>query len=246
MAIFLTGALVADIRGKLGEIVFQRTQGGPTVRSLGTWVQPNTDPQQDCRNTLYALSKAWSSTLLESERESWRSYARTNPRPNRWGHATIVNGYCAFIRHNAHAYRNTMAIQFPYAPADPPIHPPDVAITIARDTLNAELIMPPGNYPTPQEELTLYIYSGIPLNPGHNYYNNPWVLWLVVSPPDAATPGLIHVPWTWPIHASPPAYTWPQSGLGWTRAKAVAQDAETGAISTPHIITPMMIEEQTW
>jgi len=246
MAILKPGPLAADVRGKLGDIVFTRSQGGPTIRTIGTWTQPDTDAQAECRETLAALAHAWSTTLTNAQRSSWRAYARTNPRPNRWGQPSQQSGYLAFVRHNAHAYRVDQVIHFHQAPAAAGLHQPDVSITIARDTLNAEVIVPPTNYPTPPADLTLYLYSGIPINSGRRHYSGPYCLWLIISPPDAATPGVVHAPWTWPVHATEPPYTWPVSGTGITRAYAVAQDHATGAMSSRHELHPNMIEEQTW
>lgn len=329
MAVILPGPLAADVRGKLGDIVFTRGQGGAAVRTIGSWVQPDTAAQLATREALAALAVAWSSALSEDQRHRWRTYARANPRPNRWGDLTITNGYCAFIRHNFHAYLATLEIQFPSCPTAPPIHPPDVQISIKRTTYVklsgdctpdatgdyhaagqyegkpyylrtdnafdiwtfpdstqqmlttrprrldlprfykygdytgtwdpwnnatgnptstlhpttgiASINLPPTNYTNPHPDLTLYIYSGIPLAAGRQYYSGPWRHLVTISPPDAATPQVIDIPWTWPVHATEPPYTWPLDGTGHTRAYAVAQYAASGAMSTAHVLRPKMV-----
>ena len=241
MAIWKPGALAADVRGKLGEMIFTRGQGGPTIRSLGTWDQPDTNAQLETRAALGNLAAAWSTVLTEHQRDTWRSYANTNPRPNRWGTPTQTSGYLCFIRHNFHAYLDTDDLAFPAAPTAPPIHPPQLDISINRTTLIASITLPPANYPTPTVDLTLYVYSGIPINAGRSYYSGPWRHLVTITPPDAATSQVIQLPWTWPDHATPPAYTWPGDDSGQTRAYTVAQYATSGAISTRHVITPTMV-----
>jgi uncharacterized protein (DUF2461 family) len=111
MAVIKAGALISDIRGKVGTNVFSRCQGGLIIRDVGCWVQPDNELQQAVRDTIEALSQAWSSTLTDAERSAWKAYARTNPRPNRWGTLSLTNGYAAFIRHNFYSYLDTESLQ---------------------------------------------------------------------------------------------------------------------------------------
>lgn len=133
MAVIKVGSLIADIRGKVGTNVFSRCQGGAIVRDVGSWVQPDNAAQGDVRDTIEALSKAWSSTLTEAQRESWRTYAHVNPRPNRWGTLTLTNGYAAFIRHNFHSYLDLSALQFASAPTSYGLHPPIVTVKVQQN-----------------------------------------------------------------------------------------------------------------
>jgi len=133
MAVIKTGSIVADIRGKIGDEVYTRGQGGAAVRSIGTWAQPDTDLQLAVRAIMVTLSGAWSSTLSEDQREQWRAYAHANPRPNRWGTLTQTSGYLAFVRHNFHAYREASTIIFPDAPTAPPLYPPNIGIKVQQD-----------------------------------------------------------------------------------------------------------------
>jgi len=132
MAVVQTGPLIADARGSVGDVVFTRTQGGITVRSRITPTNPDTAPQQAVRDTLKAVAAAWSADLTEAQRTAWSSYAHAYPRPNRWGAKTLTNGYTQFIRHNVYRYRETSAIQFPSAPATPPLHIPMFSFRASR------------------------------------------------------------------------------------------------------------------
>jgi len=241
MAIIKTGSTIADIRGKVGDIVYTRGPGGAAVRSVGTWVQPDTAAQLASRNTMATLAAAWSDVLTGAQRHSWRSYAAHTPRPNRWGTPKHFSGYLMFIAGNVHAYQHAGSIVFPSAPTAQPLHAPKVAITINRSSLIATVTTPPINYPTPPANLQLYIASGIPISAGRSFYSGPWILWQTIEPPDAAGPDSLEFPWTWPVNSSGPAYTWPIDGTGQTRAWCIAQDMTTGARSTRHILFPTMV-----
>ena len=334
MAIIKAGALVADIRGKVGTNVFSRNQGGAIVRDVGTWVQPDNEAQQACRDAIEALSQAWSNTLSEANRQTWRAYATTNPRPNRWGTALLTNGYACFIRHNFQEYLDNPVVYYLSAPTSNPIHPPDVLIQVQQagailvegsttpdvtglftfwsvyeghpywagpeylftlwynpitslwtispgieelgeswwtspslavptwtphgnangtptsswtyDASLAKLTTPPLNYPDPPDGLTLFLYTGIPLNAGRSYYSGPFRKWGKFAPYIAAIPCTTWLPWTWPTRSVEPPWTWPPDGSGSARFYAIAQDNVTGSMSTRRIGTPTFGSLTPW
>jgi len=334
MAVIKPGSLVADIRGKVGDNVFSRGQGGASVRSVGTWNQPDTDAQQLTRLILETLAQAWSDLLSEPNRNAWRTYAHRHPRPNRWGTPTQTSGYLAFIRGNFHAYRQAAAIVFPSAPTAPPLHPPHLQVTVqqngallltgsltpdvtgyyhplgqsdghptwkhitldppyyicndatswrinltipsglgprwaARHAISdpfqpyggaigianaawsynaslARITFPPDNYDAPPAQLQIYTHSGIPLKSGRSYYSGPWRHLKTFTPPNPATTDSLWFPWTWPVHATGDPYIWTPDGTDSTRLSAIAQDMDTGAISTKHKQTPNIGSLSPW
>jgi hypothetical protein len=334
MAIIKCGALVADIRGKVGTNVFSRNQGGAIVRDLGSWVQPDNEAQQACRDTIEALSKAWSSTLTESERQSWRSYAATNPRPNRWGTAGMTNGYCAFIRHNFQWGVPDPEPTFLKAPTSGPIHPPVITIGVQQagaiilaGALNpdatgqydpagqygdhpywklatgdwfmwhdtafwrltsqlgvvtasrwrcpfvdfptgtwiptapatgngsgtwsyerslAKIVTPPPNYPDYGNWLYLFIYSGIPLKSGRSYFGGPYLKLITIAVPPLTEEEITWCCWTWPTRSVEPPWSWQPDGSGTARYYAIAQDLDTGSMSTRFVGTPTFGSLTPW
>ena len=156
MAVIKFGALVADIRGKVGDNVFSRGQGGPIIRSVGLVDSPDSEQREICRGVLEGVANDWSSTLTETQRRGWKSYAACNPRPNRWGGRTIHSGYLAFLRHNLHAQRLYGKLTYPDAPTAGPLHPPLLTATIQQEgalqsvavtnPLTAETYLPYGTY----------------------------------------------------------------------------------------------------
>lgn len=132
MAVFVTGGLIADIRGSLGDTTFLRTQGGLTARDRATPANPQTDPQTAVRDALTAVSAAWGTLLTETQRTAWRSYAHQHPRPNRWGQRTLTNGYTRFIALNMHRYRDLSAVAFEDPPQRGPMRIPTFVIRASR------------------------------------------------------------------------------------------------------------------
>jgi len=334
VALVKTGSLVSDISGKIGDDVYARNRGGLAVRTLGSWIQPDTPGQVSSRAAMSAISKAWSSFLTPGQRSAWWTYAATHPTPNRWGSRSITNGYAAYIRHNIRRFIDTDSLDFPDAPSSPPLHRPVVAVAVQADaaivvtgslspdvtgtylpageysghpywmcttpagtyyiwkaagswyttaTLGtvagtywthsapaattwypqsgasgsptptwsydaslARLTTPPDNYPDPPAGLSLYLYSGKPISAGVNYYQGPWRHLATITAPDAAAAGTLWLRWTWPVHATSPAYVWPGDGSGSARAYAVAQDTDTGAISQPQPLFPIIGSLTPW
>lgn len=85
----------------------------------------------------------------------------------------------------------------------------------------ARITCPPTNYPDPPAQLTIHTFAGIEITPGRNYYSGPWKWAGTLSPPIPAAAGYGYAVWPFTIAAGQAA-----------RAYAVAQDADTVAIST--------------
>lgn len=173
MANIRAGSLVVDIRGRVGTEIYSRNSAGPIVRSAGSWVQPDTQRQLDARAVITALSQAWSGTLSDAQRKTWRTYGRQWPRPNKFGEVTITNGYLAFIRCNALHYRQYTALGFLVAPPAGPIHPPTFTFDVDAGEAGS-LTLPPTNYLTPRADLRLFLHGGQQVNPGVDYFSGPW------------------------------------------------------------------------
>lgn len=222
MASLVTSSVVADIRGKVGSEVYARNGSGLYVRSLGSWVQPDTQRQLDCRAAIAALSAYWSSTLTEQQRADWQSYAHRHPRPNRWGEHIQTSGYLSFIATNAYRYRALTQISWPNAPNKPPLHPPKFTFTanVAADTITVAL--PPDTYDPPPAMLNLWLFAGEPKSKGRNYFNGPWrfVGANLNTPPWTSDPWTVASPWT--IDANKRMWCY-----------LVAQDWISGALSQP-------------
>ena len=171
MAIVRPGNIIVDIRGKVGDTVYSRNNAGPFVRSRIVAPQVPTQLQLDQQALMTALSTAWSGTLTEPQRATWRQYAHQHPRPNRWGNLTAKTGQNAFVRANAYYYRIDQALHFSSAPPAPPLPPPAFTFTAdaAADTIT--IALPPTTFPAPFAGLRLYAFIGEPTVQGVNYFN---------------------------------------------------------------------------
>lgn len=174
MASILPSSLINDIRGGVGSEVYSRNASGLYVRTKGTWVQPDTQRQLDVRAAITALSQAWSATLSEAQRATWRTYALAYPRKNRFGRPNCTKPFNRFVRLGTYRYRHDQSIPFTSAPPAPPLHRPTFTFTADADADTITIALPPTNYPTPFANLRLYVFIGQPTTPGVSYFSTPW------------------------------------------------------------------------
>jgi len=203
-------------------MVYSRGQGGAIVYALPDWDQPNTQDQLAARDAITNLSAAWSATLTEAQRNSWRKYAHQHPLPDRWGQPRLVNGYCYFVRVNARWYRDASAIQWASAPDVAPLHLPLHSVTALAAGDAVTLALPPLNYNPAPPGLILWHQAGKPVAGGVNYFNGPWRYTEknTNAPPWSSTPWIIT--WPWPFDAGQRIFS-----------RLVAQDLTSGALSSP-------------
>ena len=221
MATIRPGNIVADIRGKLGDTVYSRNSAGPFVRERIDPVQPDTQLQLDQRALLTALSQAWSGTLTEAQRATWRQYASTWPRPNRWGQPTGNSGQNHFVRANAYIYRVNQTIPFTSAPPEGPLPRPQFTFTADGTADTITIALPPATYPVPWNGLRLYAFSGMPTSQGRNYFSTPWRY----AATNLYTASWATDPWTF-------ANPWPSDVGQRAWMYLVAQDNVGGNLST--------------
>lgn len=174
MATVRLGSIVADIRGKVGDEIYSRNKGGIYVRSRPDWIQPDTQDQLDARAVLIALAPAWSATLNDAKRATWRSYARQNLVPDKWGTPHPISGHCWFLRINSHFYRATESLGYQWGPTGPPLKSPTFDMTADATTDNIHLDLASLNYHPPSVGLQLFAYVSKSRPAGVNYYNAPW------------------------------------------------------------------------
>jgi hypothetical protein len=74
MARIQTGAVITDIRGKLGGSIFQQTQGGLSIRNSSTPVNKHSAVQSSRRALLFQLQSNWRS-LTDNQRTVWQQWA---------------------------------------------------------------------------------------------------------------------------------------------------------------------------
>ena len=120
MANVRLGSLVVDISGSVGDETFARNQGGIYVRERVSPAQPASAERDARQAAITAISQAWSGTLTETQRSTWRTYSFRHPLPDRFGRPKTPSGICHFIKCNVQRYRDETAITATSAPALPP------------------------------------------------------------------------------------------------------------------------------
>lgn len=100
MAIIKTSALVSEIRGKVGGVVFARNRGGAYVRQFVSPVQAETEARTEARGRLGQISAAWE-TLTDAQRQGWTDYGQAVGTTNALGDTHPISGISAFVRSNS-------------------------------------------------------------------------------------------------------------------------------------------------
>ena len=233
MAVIKLGSVVSDIRGSVGDETYSRNQGGPFVRARVTPTDPSSFDQGLARQAVSDVSKAWSDTLTEAQRESWRTYAGIHRRPDRWGQPKHLSGYVWFLRSNIPNSRWAQTIDFLEAPSEPPLGQLPFTFTAEADGPIDPYFVRPVLEPNVKlfAGLWSYVFIGNFVNPGVAYYTGPWVLGAQFE----------YIP-PWVQNMTVPVDN--PGGISGQRmfVKIRGQSKHTGAMSTPTYATAIIEE----
>ena len=111
MAKVKLNSLLADMRGRLGSVVFSSNAAGFHVRTLKTPSQPNTARQSAQRNLFSRLVGAWN-LLSSTDRADWTTYAAQvdNVRADWFGDPYYPNARAQFVSINTARLQNADSI----------------------------------------------------------------------------------------------------------------------------------------
>ena len=99
MASIRTSALISDIAGKVGGVVFQRGANGLFVRALKIAKDRKTPAQIKARLNLAVYSNKWKS-LTDEQRQSWTDAIQFFPYRNRLGETSFYTGFQLYMKTN--------------------------------------------------------------------------------------------------------------------------------------------------
>lgn len=99
MALIQTSGLISDISGKIAGSVFQRNQGGLSMRTQRTQRNANTNLQQENKIGISNITATWI-TLSQSQRDQWNQYAIFRNIKQKRNQSRAINGHQLFIREN--------------------------------------------------------------------------------------------------------------------------------------------------
>jgi len=174
VAVIVPGPIVADIRGKVGGNTFSRNQGGLYVKANPVWEQPASEWRDATQYTTKTLPGHWSTDLTPTQRQRWQNYATQNPRPNRWGHPTLHNGYAFWFRANFYNYWQTASVTYFDPPTIPPTGP--IPFTMTRKGATQDFTVTFGAFPFPATEtdIVAWTFDMQPGTLGQSGTRGPW------------------------------------------------------------------------
>lgn len=174
MATLELGSIVSDIRGSVGGETYSRNPAGLYVKSRSSPAQPVSARRTNVQTAFTTLTQAWSGTLTEAQRKTWREYAKVWPVSNRLGKRIHLSGACHFVRCNFYKTFLTAGIGFLVAPPGGPIAIPQFEFTATASTNKISVSFPLLNYADPPQWMFVLCYAGKVVNAGQNYYSTPW------------------------------------------------------------------------
>lgn len=106
MALFSTGASYPTICGKLGGVVYQRSQFGFMARARRFSVSYPSAEAQRRMAAMHALAAMWAYTLTNAQRLSWGVYSHSHPIPAPCTGSRFLTPMNWFIKFNMTRYLN--------------------------------------------------------------------------------------------------------------------------------------------
>lgn len=92
--------ILADIKGKVGGVVFGNGCSGPTLKVNTIPVISMSENSISSRHIFGYLSSYFSTLLSSANRDAWVDFANNSPLTNKWGDPFFPSGLNCFIRHN--------------------------------------------------------------------------------------------------------------------------------------------------
>lgn len=174
MALIKLGALVSEVRGSIGGVVFARNRGGAYIRNRSIPLNPQSVRQSAVRQVFGQLSNIWSTSLTAAQRTAWEVYASNVPLPNSLGENRNVSGINMYSRGNALILdtAGTREDDGPTIFTQGPSFTPTITLDSAADTLSVTDL---GGYdPATDGFIGLFIAQGLPQQPGVSFYKSPF------------------------------------------------------------------------
>lgn len=168
MAKVIFSSIIADARGKVGDVIYSKNRAGAYTRATAIVSNPNTTAQQAVRDRIGDLSTAWAA-LTDTQRYNWEQAVHWYKSTNVFGNAKYPSGFNLYIKLNSNL------VQAGQAPLDSPL-PPAATLQLSNYSLLAEatgqvfevdcnLSAVPANY-------AVVVMATEQLSSGKNYFRN--------------------------------------------------------------------------
>lgn len=165
MARIKPSALIADISGRIGGSVFQRNQGGLSLRNQSGKINSNTQRSNLHRVGLSTVMGEWT-RLTDQQRLLWQTYAGYLGKKQRKSDSLIVNGHQLFIAVNSIRYdlQSVNAIFDPYLQTTPILAPLPLPINIISITTPGDTVRVNFDRATVEDEDVIILFMSRPLS----------------------------------------------------------------------------------
>jgi len=176
MALYVAGAGVAAISGKIAGSVFSHNRYGAYIRPWRMPVNPKSNRQVAIRTIMMYLAEQWrESPMTAVIRDAWQTYANSVSWANRMGQDITLLGYNMFIRNNA-AMLTAGGNLITAAPTDLGLPPgdPTFAITISAATQKLSVTFDDGFDWVDEDAGYLSVHMCRPASASHNFFGGPF------------------------------------------------------------------------
>lgn len=129
MAKVIFTAIAASVTGKLAGSVFQRSHGGPQLRTKASPGNPNTGPQNRIRVALGSLSTSWGA-LSPAQRTTWYNGAGGTPF-----------GFSVYVRRNQTLFLAGLPLIDTFVRGKPPLNLTQSAIGSPSEPFNVSILV---------------------------------------------------------------------------------------------------------
>lgn len=110
MALVLNPALSMAASGNLGGICYAHWRGSAIARGAWTGTQTSTTLQLVRRAAFSYVTKYWSSSLTQAQRDAWTQFAAATPQLDRFGRSYHASGFQIFVQFSMIKYRCSSTI----------------------------------------------------------------------------------------------------------------------------------------
>lgn len=186
------GIVPADVRGKLGNVVYMRTRAGAVARQRVDPTQTATPARNAVKSAMGSVITAWFTGMTDQKRLAWSQYATLLNRSDVFGQRKRYDALRAFLAVN---------LRRAYAGLGLLVTPPVNAVVRGLLSLSVTASAASGGTfsitftpsPLPANH-RLWIWSTVSLQPGINNYQ-PWLRWIGMSNAAVASPYDPSVAW---------------------------------------------------
>lgn len=174
MALVKYSPLIAEARGKVGDVIFSRNTYGAYVRDYVIPVQPGSTEQVKYQDYYAAVIGGWQG-LTDVQRSMWIKASIDWSRKNIFGDGSKLSGFNLYVKLNMNRQKISLS-NF----SVPPLHVPPILVRpVSLSIVNFSSVMNLSVDVAPTSTNNLIIYATPPLSPGINFVETEYRLFSI-------------------------------------------------------------------